>query len=74
MVTDEPNDEDYYWIDGLFTVIQEAIEADPARVSLGFDSVFGFPTSAVIEFAPDSEHKDVAFFAAQLVPILGPPE
>tara|TARA_B100000029_G_scaffold147589_1_gene142865 strand:+ start:92 stop:697 length:606 start_codon:yes stop_codon:yes gene_type:complete len=74
VVPDEPNDEDYYSIDGLFTVIQEAIEADPARVSLGFDSVFGFPTSAVIEFAPDSEHEDVAFFAAQLVPIPGPPE
>ena len=74
VVPDEPNDEDYYSIDGLFNVIQEAIEADPVRVSLGFDSVFGFPTSAVIEFAPDSEHEDVAFFAAQLVPIPGPPE
>jgi len=28
----------------------------------------------VIEFPPGSEHKDVSFFAAQVVPIPGPPE
>ena len=70
----EPDMTAYYTIDGLFRVIQEAIESDPARVSLGFDSVFGFPTSVVIEFLPGSEHKDVSFFAAQLSPIAGPPE
>ncbi|MCX8277300.1 MAG: DUF6174 domain-containing protein [Dehalococcoidia bacterium] len=70
----EPDLSDYYSIDGLFAVIQEAIESDPLRVSLGFDSVFGFPTSVVIEFAPDNGHKDISFFAAQLVPIAGPPE
>jgi hypothetical protein len=70
----EPNPDDYYSIDGLFAAIQEAIESDPLRVSLGFDSAFGFPTSVVIEFAPDSEHEDISFFAAQLVPIAGPPE
>ncbi|MDG0867721.1 DUF6174 domain-containing protein [Candidatus Lucifugimonas marina] len=70
----EPDQSMYYSIEGLFKLIQKAIEADPARVSLGFDSVFGFPTSAVIEFPPDSEHENVAFFAAQLVPIAGPPE
>jgi len=73
-VPDEPDQDMYYSIEGLFRLIQEAIEADPVRVSLGFDSVFGFPTSAVIEFPFDSEHKNVAFFAAQLVPIPGPPE
>ena len=70
----EPDMAAYYTIDGLFAVIQEAIESDPARVSLGFDSVFGFPTSVVIEFLPGSVHKDVSFFAAQLSPIAGPPE
>ncbi|HIF72362.1 MAG TPA: hypothetical protein EYQ61_07405 [Dehalococcoidia bacterium] len=69
----EPNMDSYYTIDGLFRVIREAIESEPARVSLGFDSIFGFPTSVVIEFPPGSEHKDVSFFAAQLVPIAGPP-
>ena len=71
---DKPDDDDYYTIDGLFGVIQEAIESDPDRVSLGFDSVFGFPTSVVIEFLPNRDHEDVSFFAAQLVPIPGPPE
>jgi len=70
----EPNHDDYYTIDGLFAVIQEAIESDPTRVSLGFDSIFGFPTSVVIEFPASSEHKDVSFFAAQLVAIAGPPD
>lgn len=70
----EPDKGDYYSIDGLFAVIQESIESDPLRVSLGFDSAFGFPTSVVIEFAPDSEHNDISFFAAQLAPIAGPPE
>jgi hypothetical protein len=70
----EPNHDDYYTIDGLFAVIQEAIESEPARVSLGFDSAFGFPTSVVIEFPPSREHKDISFFAAQLVAIPGPPE
>jgi hypothetical protein len=71
---DKPDDDDYYTIDGLFGVIQEAIDSDPDRVSLGFDSVFGFPTSVVIEFLPNRDHEDVSFFAAQLVPIPGPPE
>ncbi|GIT19295.1 MAG: hypothetical protein CM1200mP39_21010 [Dehalococcoidia bacterium] len=39
--------EDYYTIDGLFKVIEEALDSDPSRVSVGFDSVFGFPTSAL---------------------------
>lgn len=74
IVPDEPDPSSYYSIDGLFRLIEEAIDADPARVSLGFDSVFGFPTSVVIEFPPGSDHKNVAFFAAQLQPIPGPPE
>lgn len=65
---------DYYSIDGLFAVIAEAIDSDPARVTLGFDSVFGFPTNVIIEFAPENGHKNIAFMAAQLVPIPGPPE
>ena len=74
VVSDTPNPEQYHSIDGLFKVIGEALDNDPSRVSLGFDSVFGFPTSVVIEFPPGSEHKDVSFFAAQVVPIPGPPE
>ena len=74
VVPDMPNPDHYYSIDGLFKVIEEALDSDPSRVSLGFDSVFGFPTSAVIEFPSDSEYKDVSFFAAQIVPIPGPPE
>ena len=74
VVPDEPDINDYYSIDGLFKVISAAIDSGPGRVSLGFDSVFGFPTNVSIEFAPGSEQKDVAFFAAQLVPIAGPPE
>ena len=70
----EPDPGEYYTIDGLFRVIEEAIESDPSRVSLGFDSAFGFPTSVVIEFPSESEHRDISFFAAQLVPIPGPPE
>lgn len=73
-VPTEPDPNDYYTIDGLFAVIEDAIKSDPARVSLGFDSIFGFPTSVVIEFPTSSEHKDVSFFAAQLVPIAGPPD
>ena len=74
VVPDTPNPDQYHSIDGLFKVIGEALDNDPSRVSLGFDSVFGFPTSVVIEFPPGSEHKDVSFFAAQVVPIPGPPE
>lgn len=74
VVPDRPNPDQYHSIDGLFKVIGEALDNDPSRVSLGFDSVFGFPTSVVIEFPPGSEHKDVSFFAAQVVPIPGPPE
>ena len=74
VVPDTPNPDHYHSIDGLFKVIGEALDNDPSRVSLGFDSVFGFPTSVVIEFPPGSEHKDVSFFAAQVVPIPGPPE
>ena len=74
VVPDMPNPDQYHSIDGLFKVIGEALDNDPSRVSLGFDSVFGFPTSVVIEFPPGSEHKDVSFFAAQVVPIPGPPE
>ncbi len=70
----EPDAGEYYSIEGLFRLIEHAIESDPIRVSLGFDSAFGFPTSVVIEFDPASGHKDVSFFAAQLVPIAGPPE
>ncbi|MDP7486206.1 MAG: DUF6174 domain-containing protein [Dehalococcoidia bacterium] len=69
-----PDKSSYYSINGLFKLIEEAIDNNPARVSLGFDSVFGFPTSVVIEFPPGSEHRDISFFAAQLVPISGPPE
>jgi hypothetical protein len=74
VVPDTPNPDQYHSIDGLFKVIGEALDNDPSRVSLGFDSVFGFPTSVVIEFPPGSEHKDVSFFAAQVVPIPGPPD
>ena len=73
-VPDEPNIDDYYNIAGLFAVIEEAIDSDPISVTLGFDSVFGFPTTVSIEFAPDNAHKDVSFFAAQLVPLAGPPQ
>ena len=73
-VPDAPVQDSYYSIEGLFQLIEDAIDADPARVSLGFDSIFGFPTTVVIEFPPGSDHKNVAFFAAQLVPIAGPPE
>ena len=74
IVPNEPQAADYYSIDGLFKLIREAVEANPSRVSLGFDSVFGFPTSAIIEFPVVSATKDVSFFAAQLAPIAGPPE
>ena len=74
VVPNEPQAVDYYSIDGLFKLIEEGIEANPSRVSLGFDSVFGFPTSAIIEFPVVSERKDISFFTAQLVPIPGPPE
>ena len=70
---EQPDMDDYYSIDGLFTVISAAIDGDPGRVTLGFDSVFGFPTNVSIEFAPGSPLDDVSFFAAQLVPIPGPP-
>ena len=72
-IPDEPDIDDYYNIEGLFAVIEEAIDSDPISVTLGFDSVFGFPTNVSIEFAPDSPHEDVSFFAAQLVPLPGPP-
>ena len=74
VVPDEPDINDYYSVDGLFEVISAAIYSEPGRVSLGFDSSFGFPTNVSIEFLPGSEQKDVSFFAAQLVPIAGPPE
>ena len=74
VVPDEPDINDYYSVDGLFYVISAAIDSEPGRVSLGFDSSFGFPTNVSIEFLPGSEQKDVSFFAAQLVPIAGPPE
>ena len=74
VVPDEPDIDDYYSVDGLFELLLEAIESDPVRISLGFDSVFGFPTLAVIEFAPGNDHDDVSFFAFQLVPIAGPAE
>ncbi len=74
VVPDKPNMDEYYSIEGLFEVISEAIGSDPGKVTLGFDSIFGFPTVITIEFAPDNPHKDVSFFAAQLVPIPGPPE
>ena len=73
-IPDEPNVDEYYNIEGLFAVIAEAIDNDPIRVTLGFDSIFGFPTNVSIEFAPGNPHKDVSFFAAQLVPLAGPPE
>ncbi len=72
-IPDEPDIDDYYNIEGLFAVIEEAIDSDPISVTLGFDSVFGFPTNVSIEFAPDNPHEDVSFFAAQLVPLPGPP-
>ena len=73
-IPDEPDINDYYSIDGLFGLILEAFDSGPASVSLGFDSIFGFPTLAVIEFAPGSDHEDVSFIAAQPAPIPGPPE
>lgn len=73
-VPDEPNIDEYFSIDGLFEVISEAVDSDPMSVTLGFDSVFGFPTNVSIEFVPGDDHEDVSFFAAQLVPIPGPPE
>ena len=72
-IPDEPDIDDYYNIEGLFAVIEEAIDSDPISVTLGFDSVFGFPTNVSIKFAPDNRHEDVSFFAAQLVPLPGPP-
>ncbi|MDP6666111.1 MAG: DUF6174 domain-containing protein [Dehalococcoidia bacterium] len=74
VVPDKPNADEYYSIDGLFIVIEEAMDSDPANVSLGFDSAFGFPTSVFIEFDPASDRKAVSFFAAQLSPIAGPPQ
>lgn len=74
IVPNEPEAEDYYSVDGLFKLIEEGVKANPSRISLGFDSVFGFPTSVIIEFPVVSERKDISFFAAQLVPIPGPPE
>ncbi|NQW21627.1 MAG: hypothetical protein HQ477_13055 [Chloroflexi bacterium] len=74
VVPAEPNMDQYYEIDGLFKIIEQAINDGPGSVTLGFDSVFGFPTNVVIEFAPGSEHKNISFFAAELVPIPGPPE
>jgi len=74
VVPDEPDTSDYLNVDELFVRISEAIINEPARVSLGFDSVFGFPTNVVIEFPPGSEFQDVSFFAAQLSPLPGPPE
>ncbi len=74
VVPERPIQSDYYTIDGLFEVIEEAMDNDPANVTLGFDSVFGFPTTVDINFLPGSEFKDVSFFAAEVVPIPGPPE
>ena len=73
-IPDEPNVDDYYNIEGLFAVIEEAIDSDPISVTLGFDSIFGFPTNVFIEFAPGNPHEAVSFFAAQLVPLPGPPQ
>ena len=73
VIPDEPNIDDYFNIDGLFNLIRDAMDSGPVAVSLGFDSSFGYPTLADIEFAPGNDHERVAFFAAQLVPIPGPP-
>lgn len=73
VVPDEPNIDDYFNINGLFDLIMEAIESDPSAVSLGFDSVFGYPTLADIQFARGNDHERMSFFATQLVPIPGPP-
>ncbi len=74
VVPEEPNVDEYFNINGLFELIMEAIESDPAAVSLAFDSVFGYPTLADIQFVPGNDHERVWFFATQLVPIPGPPE
>jgi len=73
VVPDEPNIEDYYSIDGLFKLISDAFDSSPVSVSLAFHSVFGYPTLAIIEFAPGSDREDVSFYATQLAPIAGPP-
>ncbi|MDA1280717.1 MAG: DUF6174 domain-containing protein [Chloroflexi bacterium] len=74
VVPEQPDIASYYSIDGLFRMISEAIENDPVSVTLGFDSVFGFPTAVDIVFPRNSEHEDLSFFAAQLIPLPGPPQ
>ncbi len=73
-IPDEPDIDYYYSIDGLFELITEAIDSGPERVTLGFDSAFGYPTLVIIEFAPGNDHGDVSFSATQLVQIPGPPD
>ena len=54
---------DYHTIDGLFDVIQDAIDREAARITVNYDPEIGYPTSVSIDYALNMADEEFAFTA-----------
>jgi len=57
----------YHTIKGSFYFIQDAIDRDAYEISVTYDSEFGYPTSASIDYERYTVDEEMGFTAKQLV-------
>ncbi len=61
--------ERYVTIDGLFHLIQEAIDRKASRITVSYDSEIGYPTDASFDYVAHMADEEFAFTTANYSPV-----
>ncbi len=64
---EEPAEGAFLTIDGVFDVIQDAIDRDAAEIDVRYNSTFGYPTDVIIDFSRSQVTDDVTFQISDFV-------
>ncbi len=64
---EEPAEGAFLTIDGVFDVIQDAIDRDAAEIDVRYNSTFGYPTDVTIDFSRSRFDDDTEFQISEFV-------
>jgi len=64
-----PDPQFYYTVEGLFDLLADAIENDAHQLQADYDSAFGYPVSAFIDYNAQLADEEQGFEASALQPL-----